>query len=828
MKIKVLPGFLMLMLHLSSLAQTGMIKGKVTDSKSGEALVGVSVSIDASRGTTTDLDGNYTVETEAGSYTIKFSYLGYADITKDVKVLAGQTLDLGITGLSETLEELDIVTVTGSKFERRVAKEVSTIDVLKSDFINSTNSVKLAEAINKVPGVTLIDNQPAIRGGSGYAYGVGSRVLVMLDDIPMITADRGDIRWNYLPIEITEQVEVLKGSASALYGASALNGVINVRTKFPRDKPETEASAFYHIYASPRNDTMKWWGEPNTKNIDETLPRYEIVTIDSSINPPDTTITYTDPDTSVHLTDPTLPPPQRYGGFFSHSHRIGRFDVIIGVGLEKEIGYIRLLDQQFVRVSGKFRHRPKKVDRLTYGLNFYFMDSKEADYFFWKNSLEGAFVPAGSDDYDDEGTLTRPSRQNITLDPYVNYLDSRNGRHQLRFRFNRLYVQFSSMHPVAYILHSEYQYQKKFKRIASITGGISEQHYDIEDRDFKNHKFEIGAIYAQVDLEIKKLTISAGGRAEIFKLDSRGDTTAFTFKLGLNYQVGKRTYLRASAGTGYRYPAVAEFFANASLGDVGGFGRLYALGNPDLLPEYGGTGEIGLKQGFRISKWLGYFDFAIFWQEYKNMIEFIFNLYELEDGLLHPGFKSYNISRARVAGFDMGIFGDGKLGKFPFRMLAGYTYTYPVELNATGGDTTLNNVGNYLEYFFKGMGNVDKDVLDGLLRYRYRHTLKADLEVDLSHFILGTEFQYYSFMDKVDGYLEIVASGLADYRKQAQERTITGDIFWNLRAGYDFQKYGKLMLIVNNVLNRESAIRPAKMDPPLNFVIQYSIKVLGK
>ncbi|GIV33460.1 MAG: hypothetical protein KatS3mg031_0995 [Chitinophagales bacterium] len=787
---------LLTLVSLSAAAQTGVVKGKVLDAKSGEALVGVNVVIDTNTGTTTDIDGHFTLQMPPGNYTVRFSYLGYSEISVKAIVKENATTDLGTITLTEALKELNIVTVTGSKFERQIAREVSTIEVLKSDFIQSTNSVTLAEAVNKVPGVTLIDNQPAIRGGSGYAYGVGSRVLVLLDDIPMITADRGDVRWNYLPIELIEQVEILKASSSALYGASALNGVINTRTKFPRAYPETSASIYYHIYGDPRNDSMKWWGKPTAVNIAE-------------------------PD------DPKLPRPQRYGGFFSHSHRIKQFDVIIGAAVEKERGYIRLLDQQFIRASGKFRHRPMRIERLTYGLNFYCMDSRETDFFFWKNSVQGAYVPAGSNDYDEDGTLVSATRQNVTLDPYVSYMDRSDGRHLLRLRYNRLAVQFSVNYPVAHILQSEYQYQKSFKRIASITAGINDQFYIMQDRDLQNHNLHIGAVYGQVDLEFKKLTISAGGRAEIFKLDERGDTSAFTFKIGLNYQPARYTYLRLSAGTGYRYPAIAEFFAVGSLGEVNGI-KVRVIGNPDLVPEYGGSGELGIKQGFRIKQWLGYFDFAFFWQEYKEMIEFVFGIHKFPDGTQGLGFRSENISRARVAGFEASILGEGKFGQVPFRMLGGYTYVYPVELMPEGGDSSLNNVGNYLRNFFRAMGNVNEEILDGLLRYRYRHTFKADMEVDLRHFILGSELHYYSFMDKIDPFIEFIATGLSDFRQRAQERTITGDFLWNLRAGYDFQRYGKLMFIVNNVLNRVSAIRPAKMDPPVNFVIQYSINIKGQ
>jgi len=70
------------------------------------------------------------------------------------------------------------------------------------------------------------------QGGSGYSYGAGSRVLVLVDDLPLLSPDAGDVKWDYLPVENISQVEIIKGASSVLYGSSALNGIINVRTAY--------------------------------------------------------------------------------------------------------------------------------------------------------------------------------------------------------------------------------------------------------------------------------------------------------------------------------------------------------------------------------------------------------------------------------------------------------------------------------------------------------------------------------------------------------------------------------------------------------------------
>jgi len=789
----------------SLFAQKAIITGQVTDSKSKEGLVGVAVRVNETTGAITDLNGTFTFTAAPGKYSLELTFVGYEDLIREVNAAAGDTVRLQLE-MVQKAEELDIVVVSGSKFKRQLSKETTSISVLRADQLRSTNAVTLNEALGRIPGVTLVDDQPVIRSGSGYSYGAGIRVLMLVDGLSVITADRGDVRWSNLPLEIVEQVEVLKASSSALYGASALNGVINAITKFPRDTPETQATLFFQTYASPKNKAMKWWGKPTLQNIDNKKPNTNI------------------PDTAAHLSDPVLLAPMRYGGFFSHTRKVGRFDVVVGAAVEKERGYIRLNDRQFVRLSGKFRHRPQRFERFSYGLTFWMTDSRETDYFFWENAAWGGYIPGGSIDYDDRGTLALGNRQNITLDPFATYFDKTNGKHSLRFRYNRLAVQFTSNYPIAHIMLGEYQYQKKFPRIITLTAGANGEHYIINDfESFGNHKFSKGSLFAQADLDLKRLQISAGARLEFFSLDNASDTSAATFKLGFNYQVAKRTYLRLSGGMGYRYPSIAEFFVNASIEGVTVFP------NPDLLPEYGGSGEFGIKQGIKISNWLGYIDWSLFWQEYYELIEFTFGYYPPPDSdeikLKWFGFKSLNISRARVAGYELSFQGEGKIGKIPMRTFGGYTFAYPVELNPIGGDKTLNNLGNYLPNFFKSMFTMDDSLISGLLRYRYRHTLKADVEADLWRFTLGTEFQYYSFVEKIDEYLEVIVDDLAAYREKQLSQGIKGEIFWNVRGSYNFQKYGKLSLIVNNVLNRESSFRPAKMDPPLNFVFQYSVKI---
>lgn len=136
------------------------------------------------------------------------------------------------------------------------------MEVLKSTLIENTNAVSLIDAITKAPGIFMLDNQVNIRGGTGFTYGAGSRVMLVVDDQILLAADRGDAKWNFVPMENVEQIEVIKGASSVLYGSSAMNGVIAVRTAWPGSKPYTAISAYQGITSPPKEAYKQWWDEP--------------------------------------------------------------------------------------------------------------------------------------------------------------------------------------------------------------------------------------------------------------------------------------------------------------------------------------------------------------------------------------------------------------------------------------------------------------------------------------------------------------------------------------------------------------------------------------
>ena len=103
--------------------------------------------------------------------------------------------------------------------------------------IENKNTRSIETALDQTPGLNILDGEPQIRGGSGFTFGVGAKVAVLVDDMPLLSGDAGRPEWGFVPVENISQVEIIKGAASVLSGSSALSGSIHIRTAYPTSKP---------------------------------------------------------------------------------------------------------------------------------------------------------------------------------------------------------------------------------------------------------------------------------------------------------------------------------------------------------------------------------------------------------------------------------------------------------------------------------------------------------------------------------------------------------------------------------------------------------------
>ena len=120
-------------------------------------------------------------------------------------------------------KEINTIVVSAGRKDQKIEEIPISIEIIKPQLIANKGLSNLAEAVDQSPGVYVMDGQVSIRGGGGYAYGAGSRVLLLWNGIPMLSPDVGDAKWNAVPMEQASQIEILKGASSVLYGSGALN-----------------------------------------------------------------------------------------------------------------------------------------------------------------------------------------------------------------------------------------------------------------------------------------------------------------------------------------------------------------------------------------------------------------------------------------------------------------------------------------------------------------------------------------------------------------------------------------------------------------------------
>lgn len=753
----------LLFLHLAQ-AQNGVLTGKVLDGQTKEVLISATITA-GDIGELSDIDGQYRLSLAEGEHLIQVRYLGYHEFSTTIQIKAGQTIAQDFL-LTEQATLLETATVSSSRFEKPLGEVTVSMDVLRPNLIESTSKLSLDDALQKIPGVTVIDGQANIRGGSGYSQGAGSRVLLLMDDVPILQADAGYPNWEDVPVEVIEQVEVVKGASSALYGSSALNGIVNVRTAYAKSEPITKAAVFSTVYLSPKRDELKWWDGEDTPRI--------------------------------------------IGANLSHRQKLGKVDLVVGAHYQNEESYRKDFYNKFGRFNFNVRHRIS--DRLSYGIAANINKGERGSYFYWAG-LDSAYVGTAS-------TIGNSERLRYNIDPSVLYFDKAGNRHRLLGRFYHVDNENDrQQNNKSDLYYGEYQFQKNYEDLDLVlSAGLVASGTKVEaelygDTTFTSRNF---ASYIQLDKKFfDKLNVSLGARYEHnvlenpgFSYELNGETIAVqasdetesnpVFRLGLNYQAAKATYLRASWGQGYRYPTIAERYIFT---DAGGF---FIQPSPNLGSETGWSTELGIKQGYQIGGFQGFVDIAGFYMAYSDMIEFNWT---------GSGFQSINIGDTNIKGIEASIAGKGKLGSIPFQLLTGYTYIDPKfdEFNADADITDTSTAAMNAQ-------NSSSD--ENILKYRFKHTFKFDGELQFGKFKVGTETTFTSSISAVDALFNVFIPGLKQFREENQN----GYWYHNFRLAYQHNEHLKASFILGNAFNKEYVIRPAILEAPRNMTLRLDYK----
>jgi len=245
-----------LMMSVMAFAQTGSIKGKVTD-ETNAPLPGAAITIDGTTiGTTADVNGSYTIAgVRTGNVTVTAKFLGYVALKKVVTVGGSViTVDFGLHPDSKSLNE---VVVIGYGTQKKKDLSGSIANVTSKDFQKGVITTPEQLIAGKVAGVSVISNSGAPGSGStirirgGASLSASNDPLIVIDNVPV---SNSSISGAANPLSLInpndiESFSILKdASAAAIYGNRASNGVILITTKKGKSgKPVIDFSSQFSV-----------------------------------------------------------------------------------------------------------------------------------------------------------------------------------------------------------------------------------------------------------------------------------------------------------------------------------------------------------------------------------------------------------------------------------------------------------------------------------------------------------------------------------------------------------------------------------------------------
>lgn len=224
------------------------VYGHVINKSSGEHLPFVTIQLKGTTiVTTTDHTGHYFLKNlPEGTFTVVVKMVGYKTQEKKVAIKHDATRELNFALASDDVD-LDEVVVSANRNETQRRLAPNLVNVIDGKLFDITQSTCLAQGLNFQPGVRTEDNcqncgftQVRINGLDGHY----SQILV--DSRPVFSSLNGVYGLEQIPANMIDRVEVVRGGGSALFGASAIGGTINIITK----EPIRNSASFGHTFMS--------------------------------------------------------------------------------------------------------------------------------------------------------------------------------------------------------------------------------------------------------------------------------------------------------------------------------------------------------------------------------------------------------------------------------------------------------------------------------------------------------------------------------------------------------------------------------------------------
>ena len=537
-----------------------VVRGRVLDAETGAPLAGATVLIrDTPLRATTRADGGFAISSPSdGAYTLIVVADGFR--ASERRIEPDTPGELSIL-LERRMFDVPELTVTANRSAARSGEAPVSVAVMSGDELGNRDIVTLDDALPFAQGVIFNSGQMDIRGATGLARGVGSRVLMLLDGHRVLSGVGASIDFSGLPVLDVDQIEIVKGPHSTLWGTNALGGVVNVITKRPSAEPETVVRGYFGLFDTPARHSF----------TDESLSREGIA--------------------------------------LQHSRRLGDVGATLYLAREESDGFRQngALERWRLRLKTVFPAESSNPWEIF--VNWKRKDEEE--FFTWLSAERPLEVdPAELGDWirtDDLvlGVTANPivtPKHRVQLRPHVYHARSRNYFHDNE-DFHR-----------STRIGTDVQWSFFPGGSHSLTIGSEGARTGVQS-NFLDPTPEVTdlAVFAQDEIAFSdRVRGSVGLRLDYHEATAAMKDVVLNPKLGVVYQAGERVSLRGSFSRGYRSPSVSEQFTSTTQ-----FG-FRVIPNLDLRGESAWAREVGATVTLTDRVW---FDAGLFWSDYTDLIE---------------------------------------------------------------------------------------------------------------------------------------------------------------------------------------------------------------
>ncbi len=633
--------------------QTSIFKGRVLDNETNTPLEAVNIySSTKEFSAVTDKFGNFTIKNiPLGNHVFTISFIGY--LTQKIPVDISDSITFELIKLIPAVVELGEITVTSTRTEKSIKEIPLPIEIETRDEIAKSNAVTASDLLSSIPGVAL--KRDGIWATSLNIRGFGSSSQVILIDGNRIeTATDLAAGLSLIDLNDIERVEIIKGSASSLYGTGALGGVINFISKSPGYSEKLTAGGSVSSYYNSVNNGY-------SQNINFSLRRdFWYFRINGTIRKAEDTKTPSEILNNSQYSDNNISALFKLSPFNNQSIIIDYQKYKANdVGIPG--GYPLFPDNAYVKYSSIERnllsaqYEIKNISAIVSNIFFKYYNQN-----IYRNVENIPYI------------VQHPSPlQNV----YVEKITPNAKHYTNGIQFQSSLIPFSNQIIVAGIdawqrkLDSRRERNLRIEMLDSSGSITAVKYQSIGERPLPEASFTSIGAYLQDDINLNKLKVSVGGRIDRIYISNSAisnpvyveingiknnspqnqvlywkaydaNEISWSGNAGIIYSINEKMDLALNFARSFRSPSLEERYQYIDLGN------LVRLGNPDLKPEKGYFIDLGFRVWDKtlLMKWNVYLNYL------NDLVSEIPGTYEGRPSLIKT-----NIGKSKIYGSDFSI-----------------------------------------------------------------------------------------------------------------------------------------------------------------------------